>query len=302
MRTVTNIGPHSKNNLSLFRPEDNGTAVSGKIPGRRHHSKAAWRSERAKARSLIRSMFQYRNATGRKAPDKARKDAAIAVESVRTAIYGDTGFMEGDLGIEGADLAGTHIGRIRDDESEASGNGGVPVATDERRAFIYPVPSGVACGHGESAFAEVDPETPASFPDHQERDEETSRSCAEIQDVCRAPAAEAVETALDQCFAVGPGRQSVGRHLEIATPEFAYARDLGERRAACAMDHEPVETPALIGGKQGARAGMKGSAVAFERMSHQQARLARRPLDTGGPQCGGYVADSVFNAERLHVR
>ena len=63
MTTVTKIGPHSKNNLSIYRSQDDGTAVSGKIPRHRHHSKAAWESERAKARPLTRSVFQYRDAT-----------------------------------------------------------------------------------------------------------------------------------------------------------------------------------------------------------------------------------------------
>ncbi len=259
-----------------------------------HHAKTAVTGENRESVPLVGAVFDDGLAVVRQQCGEARNNPAIAGVSVLATIDGHARLVEGDFRIKTGKLVARHIGRIDDDKIECRVEGGGPVSAHDPGTVANTMAARIAGRHGTRPFTDVDTNSCAPGPGHQERDDKTSRPGAKIKDACWRMMFEAVKTAFDQRFAVRTRDQGVLSDLEVEAPEFAHSGDLRERLTP----RPPVDE----GGEMAGFPGRKGpQVIAADDKLRQKPGLPGRVLDTGRTQFRRRTTQDVIEAGRRHV-
>ncbi len=264
------------------------------VVGRPRHHKTVVTGENRESVPLVGAMFHDGHAVSRQKCRQARHNAAIAGVSVRAAINGQSRLMKGDLRVKAGQVAPRHIGGIGDDKVKCRIEGTSPVSTHDPGTIVDTVAAHVAGRHGTRPLVDVDADSRTSGPGHQERDNETSRSGAKIEDACRRVMFKAVKAAFDQRFAVRTRDQRVLRDLEIEAPEFAHSGDPREGHT--------LRPPGDQGGEMAVFPGRKlPRVIAADDKLRQKPGLPGRVFDAGGTQRRCRSPQGVDKADRRHL-
>ena len=270
------------------------TVPPAQVVGRPRHVEAVVAGETRESVPLVGAMFDDGHAVPRKKCGQARNNAAIAGVSVHAAIDGQTRLMKSDFRIKTGQVVSRHVGRIGDDKIECRIEGASPVSTHDPGTVANTVAEHVAGRHGTCPLTDVNANSRAPGPGHQERDDETSRSGAKIKDARRRAPAKAVKTAFDERFTVRTRDKGVHRDLEIEAPELAYSGDLRK-----GLTPRP---PGDQGGEMAAFRGRKRPRViAADDKLGQKPGLPGRVFDAGGTQRRRRFPQGIVEAGRRHV-
>ena len=147
--------------------------------------------------------------------------------------------------------------------------------------------------HGERRGAVVDAEPDRVRQLREQRQQETARARAEVEDAQRRrPVADLVERRLDHGLGLGPRDQDRRTDLEAQAPELLRAQDVGDRLARSPAPHQGFERRFLFGAERRRRARHQGRALDSGRGGKEEPGLAARVLDAGGGKARGKLSHS----------
>ncbi len=217
-----------------------------------------------------------------KQPRQIGRQSTVGLEAVDSAIKRDARIVLRNLGRQAGDRLAFYIGWVGHDCIERAGNRRPPRSDNEPAATSQPQRGGVAASHHGGVRHEIDTDPGGRRQFAQQREQQTARPGAEIEQPQRGAAVAYIgERRFDQGFAVGPRDQRLGRQREIEAPELAPAQHARGRLARCPACQEPSQASALGSTQHAVGVTEDDRGIDSERRCQQQPRLASRLLDGG---------------------
>ncbi len=244
---------------------------------------------------LARAEFQHRGAVGRQQAGEVGDQAAIGRVPVRATIERRPRLIASHLRHQAVELRGGDIGRVAQDQVEASVQRGGPVGAQEGGAVRHAQHGGIARGEGGGGKRAVHSDTEGGGEFGQGGEQQASGAGAKVEHTAgRIVAGKYREGRLDQCLGVRARDQGGGRNGEIEAPEFASADDQCERLMRSAPGNKGLEGGGIdrAGGiaQQGGRRGA-------ERVCQQQPCVETWIVDAGLVQARGGLVERILSGE-----